>query len=82
MNKCSCGKQANHTSWQMGVTSYFCCKCWVTAGHPPADWHSDCIKAFQQGLHLTGGSLPVLEEFSTPQPLSNLKADSNPPTRK
>ena len=43
---------------------------------------ADCVGTAEQGLHLTGGSLPALQAFSTPQPLSNLKADSNPPTRK
>jgi hypothetical protein len=43
---------------------------------------ADCVDTAEQGLRLTGGSLPVLEEFSTPQTLSNLKADSNPTTRK
>lgn len=43
---------------------------------------ADCVDVAEHRLHLTGGSLPVLEVFSTPQPLSNLKADSTPPTRK
>lgn len=38
--------------------------------------------ADQQVLHLTGGIQAYLQALSTPQPLSNLKADSKPPTRK
>lgn len=43
---------------------------------------ADCVDTAEQSLHLTGGSLPALEAFSTPQPLSNLEAGSTPPTRK
>ena len=40
------------------------------------------FEAVEQGLHLTGGTLPDLQELSTPHHLSGLEADSIPPTRK
>jgi len=40
------------------------------------------LEAAEQDLHLTGGILPDLQALSTPQHLSNLKADSIPPIRK
>lgn len=39
-------------------------------------------QAAQQSVHLTGGSLRGLQAFSTPQPDTGLKADSNPPASK
>lgn len=36
----------------------------------------------EQSLHLTGGIRAYLQVLSTPQHLSDLKADSTPPTRK
>lgn len=40
------------------------------------------LTAAEQSLHLTGGIQAYLQALSTPQHLSNLKADSIPPTRK
>lgn len=38
---CACGRPANH--WVGGV--HLCCECHVKAGHAPADWHPDCMRA-------------------------------------
>jgi hypothetical protein len=31
---------------------FLCCECYVKAGNPPADWHPDCIKTYQELLML------------------------------
>ncbi len=38
---------AMHESHRAGVTTRLCCECHVKSGSPPADWHPDCMKAYQ-----------------------------------
>lgn len=41
-----CGNSANHTTFKDGKAVRLCCKCYVQAGNPPADWHLGCMREY------------------------------------
>lgn len=43
-DKCECGKISSHTVFEKGKRKRLCCKCYVQAGNPPADWHRGCMQ--------------------------------------
>ena len=43
--RCACGKQANH---YFGDDTGMCCRCYVLDGHPPADWHIECMTTYRK----------------------------------
>jgi len=49
--RCSyCKKNdASHKLWKADAYVILCCECYVGAGYPPADWHSACMKAYNDG---------------------------------
>jgi hypothetical protein len=40
-----CGKPSTHT---IGMKLFYCCRCWVALGMPPATWHPECLKAKEE----------------------------------
>lgn len=50
--KCACGRSAMlHTIWKYNTDTpeYLCCTCYVKAGHPPCDWHPECMATAGRG---------------------------------
>lgn len=47
---CDCGKPARHEASYLDGRKVVlqCCECYVKEGNPPADWHSDCMIAFER----------------------------------
>lgn len=41
---CACGSPAMHYS----DGSWVCCRCYVTAGEAPADWHPQCMETYHE----------------------------------
>lgn len=37
-----------HETTYQGETIYRCCKCYVEAGGSPADWHAECMRAYEE----------------------------------
>jgi len=42
-DKCACGVISSHTIYEKDIKKRLCCKCYVQAGNPPADWHDGCM---------------------------------------
>lgn len=40
-----CARLAMHECYVDGKNLSICCYCYVAAGNPPADWHTDCMTA-------------------------------------
>lgn len=55
--RCVCGKPSNHL---IGTIS-MCCRCYVLAGNPPADWHSECMQIAESKRRVTTVMPIVLE---------------------
>lgn len=38
----------NAPNHRAGRDQHLCCECYVRAGHAPADWHSECLRAYAE----------------------------------
>lgn len=43
-----CEKCEERQSTHLCGNIYLCCVCYVNEGNPPADWHSLCMKTYEQ----------------------------------
>ena len=46
-----CGSKKNvlHQIWPPNEEkpSWYCCKCYVDGGNPPANWHPECMRTYK-----------------------------------
>jgi hypothetical protein len=43
-----CGvRRALHRCLQPPTVMLLCCRCYIDDGNPPADWHPECVAAFE-----------------------------------
>lgn len=38
--------RAHPSNHHVGTSQRLCCACYVADGHPPADWHTECMRAY------------------------------------
>ena len=43
----NCSNCHIHEAMHLGEAP-MCCRCYVGAGNPPADWHVECMKAYDE----------------------------------
>ncbi len=43
-----CNEYANHSKFQYGIKTYFCCYHHVLDGGAPASWHFRCLRTYHE----------------------------------
>lgn len=67
---CTCGS-FQHVLHETGTGAY-CCRCYVVAGNPPADWHPVCMLIYNARK-----GIPVEENPYTKNELRRIQTSSN-----